>query len=118
MITNVITQNSDIDIISHKASLSGAFAFGNTVKIDGYVEGKISTTENQGKSILLIGQDAYINADIKCECIVIEGLVRGSINAIHAVEIKKTGVFLGNIIANNIIVHPGGILEGNCKTIK
>jgi cytoskeletal protein CcmA (bactofilin family) len=54
-------------------------------------------------------------AKIFCNTIIIEGLVRGEIHAKTAVEIKKTGAFLGNITAKNIIVHSGGVLEGSCK---
>ena len=114
---DVVSENSAVDIVSHGTLLKGTFTFGDTVKIDGRVEGKISTSKEGTGSILLIGQDAYISAEITCDSIVVEGLVNGNITARGTVEIRETGVLFGNVRASNLAVHPGGALEGTCNII-
>ena len=120
---NVVSQNSTIDVISHKTMLKGNFTFGDTVKIDGMIDGKVFVEKNDddsnsgdtSPSILIIGQDAFVNAEISCDSIVIEGLVRGDITARGTIEIRNTGVLFGNVKARNIVVRPGGALEGTCS---
>jgi len=120
---DVVSNNSSVDIISHKTKLNGNFTFGDTVKIDGMIEGKIYVEENdensaphkKSPSVLIIGEDSFVKAEITCDSIVIEGLVRGNINARGTIEIRRTGLLLGNVCSKHIVVHPGGALEGKCN---
>jgi cytoskeletal protein CcmA (bactofilin family) len=118
MFFDYVEQNSNVDLVSHKTTLKGNFTFGNTVKIDGNIEGKINTTNDGTNSLLLIGQDAHISAEIECDSIIIEGLVHGNIIANGNIEIRQTGILFGKIKASNIIIHPGGVFEGVCSIIR
>jgi cytoskeletal protein CcmA (bactofilin family) len=113
---NILSSDSDVDVISHNTILKGNITFGDTVKIDGTIEGDIFTTEDN--SILIIGKNGLVKARISCNYMVIEGLVSGNIVSTDTIEIKSTGSFFGKATAKNIIVHPGGVLEGSCKISK
>ena len=110
---DLASNDSNIDVISHKTILRGNFTFGDTVKIDGTIEGDISTTKDN--SILIVGRNALVKAMISCDSMVLEGLVSGNIVSTNTIEIRNTGSLFGKASARNIIVHPGGVLEGTYK---
>jgi cytoskeletal protein CcmA (bactofilin family) len=100
-----------IDIIGPQTRFSGDIEFGQTVRVEGHIDGKIHIRKTKGAA-LIVGQTALINADIRCRKIVIEGVVRGDVIATDVVEIRKDGALLGNVQTPRLIICDGGFLEG------
>lgn len=92
------------------SSMEGTLEFQGTIRLDGRVQGKISS--NGGT--LIIGEQAVIHADIIAGTIIVMGEVRGMINATERLEVYPPGRVNGDIQAPVILIEPGGILNGNC----
>jgi cytoskeletal protein CcmA (bactofilin family) len=91
--------------------MKGDLKFKGSFRIDGHYKGKIDSD-----SILIVGENGKVNADINIAYIIINGEVTGNIQAIERVEINSSGKVNGTIITPKLIVEEGAHLEANCQT--
>ena len=101
-ITGFFDKNTKID---------GELEFKGSFRIDGYFKGKINSD-----SILIIGENGKVEADIKVGNIIISGETKGNIHAKEKVEIHASGRVFGNIISPKLSIEEGAYLEANCQT--
>lgn len=97
-------------ILGPESRFQGTLSFEGTVRIDGNFKGDINTGD-----VLVVGQGALVEAEIKCGSIVINGEVRGNITAKTAVEIHAPGKVRGNITTPVLVIDRGVIFEGTSK---
>jgi cytoskeletal protein CcmA (bactofilin family) len=88
----------------------GDLSFKGSFRIDGFFKGTIVSD-----SMLVIGEQGKVEADVKVGYIVINGEVRGTIRAEDKVEIHSRGRVFGSIISPKLIVDEGAYLEANCQ---
>lgn len=93
------------------SSIEGTVEFQGTIRLDGRVNGKISS--NSGT--LIVGEKAVIHADIIVDTIIIMGEVSGTIDAKKRIEVHPPGRLSGDIQAAVISIKPGGSFNGNCS---
>ncbi len=91
--------------------IEGALQFKGSFRIDGNFKGKINSD-----STLIVGENGKVDADIKIGYIIINGEVKGTIQAREKVEISASGRVLGSVIAPKLVVEEGAYLETNCQT--
>jgi cytoskeletal protein CcmA (bactofilin family) len=91
-------------------SLTGELSFSGTLRVDGTVHGSISTAD-----ILIVGDKASVNADIKAGEVQIYGTVFGNIEANRRVEIYPTGKLRGDVRTPQLIIEEGGTFEGHSR---
>lgn len=91
--------------------IKGDLNFKGTFRIDGRFKGKIDS-----KSILIIGDSGKVNADIKIGHLIINGEIKGNIQATEKVEINGNGRVIGTIVSPKLMVEEGAYLEANCQT--
>ena len=96
--------------LSKDTEFEGKLSFSGEVRIDGRYSGEI-----MAEGILVIGESAYLEADVRASRLVISGEVHGNITADKKIEINSQGKVLGNISAPIITIEEGGIFEGACK---
>ena len=101
-ITGFFDKNTKID---------GELEFKGSFRIDGYFKGKINS-----ESILIIGENGKVEADIEIGNIIINGETKGNIHAKEKVEIHASGRVFGNIISPKLSIEEGAYLEANCQT--
>lgn len=101
-ITGFFDKNTKID---------GELEFKGSFRIDGYFKGKINSD-----SILTVGENGKVEADIKIGNIIISGETKGNIYAKEKVEIHSSGRVFGNIISPKLSIDEGAYLEANCQT--
>ena len=79
--------------------------------IDGDVKGSIDIG-----SEVIIGEPAKIDATIRAPIIKVNGFVEGDLFASGKIEIMSKGRVHGNVtnLAGCLIIHDGGIVEGQC----
>ena len=110
-VTTSSAPNPDLNAFLGKGcEYDGKLTFEGSVRIDGKFAGEIFTND-----ILLVGEGAFVKAEIEVGTIVISGTVEGNINAKKLVEIKAPGVVRGNIQTPSLVIEQGVILEGSCK---
>jgi len=105
-----ILEEEDFDtILSPDIDFSGTLHFEKPFLIRGKVSGEISA-----KGLLVIDENAIVNADIKTSRVVIRGLVKGDIIASEKVEVTSTGKLEGNVTAPEIYMETGCSFNGKC----
>jgi len=92
--------------------INGDLKFQGTFRIDGLFKGNIDSD-----SMLIIGENGKVEADIKIGYIIIDGETKGNIQATDKVEIHSNGRVSGMIITPKLVIEEGAYLEANCQTI-
>jgi cytoskeletal protein CcmA (bactofilin family) len=88
----------------------GDLSFKGSFRIDGYFKGTIVSD-----SMLVIGEQGKVEADVRAGYVVINGEIKGTIRAEDKVEIHNRGRVFGSIITPKLIVDEGAYLEANCQ---
>lgn len=88
----------------------GKLMFSGSVRIDGEFKGEIL-----GGGTLVVGEGAKIEANVVVDNLVVNGYVRGSIEARERIEVYSTGKLLGNVKTAIFVIQEGAVFEGDCK---
>jgi len=91
--------------------IKGDLHFKGTFRVDGRFKGKVDS-----ESILIIGDSGKVEADVKIGHMIINGEIKGNIQASKKVEVNANGRVFGTIITPKLIVEEGAYLEANCQT--
>ena len=100
--------NGSSSFIGKSVSVDGEIKSEENITIEGKVKGKI----NVGTTVT-IGNDGFVNAEIKAREVRILGKAEGNIQATQRVEIVAGGQFIGNIQSEKIVIQEGAIFKGN-----
>ena len=93
--------------LAEGTSLNGDLHFSGTLHLNGNVKGSISTAD-----VLIIGESATVEAEIKAGEVQIYGTVIGNIECARRVEICESGRVRGDVRTPNLIIREGGGFEG------
>ena len=105
-----IDENKLTGFFDKDTDIKGDLSFKGSFRIDGRFTGKIDCD-----SVLIIGDNGKVEADIKIRNIIINGEVKGTIQAKEKVEINATGRVIGAVITPKLAVEEGAYLEANCQ---
>ncbi len=89
----------------------GELEFKGSFRIDGRFKGTIASD-----SMLVIGEQGVVEADVKVGYLVINGEIKGTLYARDKVEINGRARVFGTIITPRLIVEEGALLEAKCQT--
>ena len=107
---NEILDDDDFDtVLSQDIQFSGSLSFQKPFLIRGAVSGEITAQD-----LLVIDEEAVVEANIKAPKVVIRGSVKGDVTAAEKVEISVTGKLAGNITAPEILMETGCSFNGRC----
>lgn len=93
------------------SEFKGELSFKGSFRIDGHFKGKIDS-----HSTLIIGENGKVEADINIRHIVINGEVKGTIQAKDKIEVKASGRVTGTMVTPKLVVDEGAFLESTCQT--
>lgn len=96
--------------IAQGTTLKGEIDSQGSFRIDGKVEGNITTV---GK--VVIGKTGYVEGAIKAEHADIEGKFAGEININSTLTLRSTAIIEGNVVTEKLSVEPGAIFNASCK---
>jgi cytoskeletal protein CcmA (bactofilin family) len=97
-------------ILGKGSAFDGKLTFEGAVRIDGEFSGEIRT-----EGVLIIGESAEVKADIEAATLVIEGTVRGDLNATESIQIHAPARVFGNLTTPSLEIQKGSLFEGNCQ---
>jgi len=100
--------------LSQGIKIKGEISGGEDLFIDGNVEGKV----NFQNSVLTVGPNATIKADITAREIVVRGRVQGKLDGADRVHIWNTARVNGDIRANRVAIEEGAELHGKMEAGK
>ncbi len=88
----------------------GTLFFEGTVRIDGRLEGEIVSPD-----LLIVGEPAFIKAQIDVGTVVNSGKIIGNICAKKKVELLSSSRVVGTIKTPALIIAEGATFNGNCE---
>jgi cytoskeletal protein CcmA (bactofilin family) len=99
--------NGFLDRGSH---LHGELHFETSFRVDGRFTG---TVKSDGD--LIVGEGGEVEGDLQVGQIFVSGTVRGSVRAVHRIQISPTGKVLAEIDTPALVVEDGAFFEGRCS---
>ena len=107
-------EEDDFDtILSQDIDFSGILNFEKPFLIRGRVSGQINA-----KGLLVIDEEAVVNADINTTKVIIRGFVKGNVIAAEKVEVTVTGRLEGNLTAPEVYLETGCMFNGRCTMVE
>lgn len=95
-------------------TIEGTLAFKDTIRLDGAVEGKISSE----KGTVIIGERAVVDAQIRVGTAIVKGTVNGHIQASDRIEVYPPAKITGDIQAPVVSIETGVYFNGKCSMAK
>ncbi len=104
-----ISEHKIETLIGKETVMKGNLESKGSIRIDGSFNGDI-TAQN-----VIIGEEALVQALINCSNAILAGRVEGNINVEGKLDIRATGVLIGDAKLGSLAVEDGAVLVGNCK---
>jgi len=103
-------QETEINIISVHTEIKGKVVFDQTTRFYGDLEGDVEATQG---SVLVLGETGRVQGNIIADTLLVDGYVKGDIEAETKVFISRTGRVQGNIKTPCLKMEFGSFFEGN-----
>ena len=101
----------DMANIGKSITINGDLTGEEDLVIEGKVEGKVTLPN----SVLTIGANGTIKAEVQAKSVVVIGRVSGNVRGTERVEIQATGIVEGDVIAPRLIVAEGAVVNGSIQ---
>lgn len=97
-------------VIGKDTHFKGSIRAKGLIRIDGEMEGDVTT---QGD--VVIGESGRVALELKARNIAVAGRFEGALEAEGKLEIRSTGIVIGNIKTNGLLVDDGAVFSGNVE---
>jgi cytoskeletal protein CcmA (bactofilin family) len=94
-------------LLGRGTSFEGKLTFEGTVRIDGKLKGEIFSDDT-----LIIGEGAYVEAEIDIGEVIIQGTLVGNVRAKRGIEVLSPGRVKGDLHTPSLMVEKGVLFEG------
>lgn len=95
-------------IIGENSKVVGDFDIVGSVKVEGYLKGRLTTSER-----LVIGLGGVVLADANVRDAIIGGSFTGTLYAETRVEMESTAKVRGDVRTRQLVIHEGAEYEGS-----
>lgn len=95
-------------VLGPDASFKGEMTFEKGMRLQGRFEGKIATPGR-----LHVAREAKLQADVEAGAIIVEGEVKGNLNASDRIELKQSAHYEGDLRASKLVVDEGAVFSGH-----
>jgi cytoskeletal protein CcmA (bactofilin family) len=99
-----------IAFVGKGVDFKGTISYSGTVRIDGFLEGEIHTD-----GVLLVGEEAVIQAKVTAGTIVCKGKITGDVVAKDRVKLRAPAVFNGSIKTPMLSMEDGVLFNGGLE---
>ena len=96
-------------VLSPDIEFSGILRFDKPLLIQGKVSGEIDAS-----SLLMVAEEAVVEAHIRASKVIILGTVKGNVTASEKVEVAVSGKLTGNVTAPEVTMETGCYFSGRC----
>lgn len=94
-------------LLGRGTSFEGKLTFEGTVRIDGKLKGEIFSDDT-----LIIGEGAYVEAEIDIGEIIVQGTLVGNVRAKRGIEVLAPGRVKGDLHTPSLMIEKGVLFEG------
>ena len=98
-------------LIGAGTTVQGNILFTGGLRIDGIVNGKVATVDNQSGT-LVISEQARIDGEVRVSHVVVNGAVSGPLTANVYLELQAKARVNGDVAYRMLEMHFGAIVEG------
>jgi cytoskeletal protein CcmA (bactofilin family) len=98
-------------LISAGTVVRGDVVFNGGLRIDGHVEGNVSTAESQAGT-LVVSEQARVDGRITVSHVVVNGAVNGPIVARDYLELQAKARVAGDVTYRTLEMQQGAVVEG------
>ena len=99
-----------IAFVGKGVEFKGIISYSGTVRIDGFLDGEIHTD-----GVLLIGEEAVIQAKVTAGTIVCKGKITGDVVARERVKLRSPAVFNGSMKSPVLSMEDGVFFNGGLE---
>ena len=93
--------------------LEGTLTIKGGLRVDGQIRGQVHS-----ESMITLGDNAVVEADITARTVISSGTIRGDIHLADYVQISLPGSIEGSIETRELILEKGVFFDGSCKIIE
>ena len=104
-------------LVGESTVVSGSLRFRDGLRIDGQVTGDV-IAEGEGRSILVISDNARVHGRVSASHVIISGEVRGPVHSTEMLELQPKARVTGDVRYELLEMHPGALVEGELKPLK
>jgi cytoskeletal protein CcmA (bactofilin family) len=97
-------------IIGAQTKFKGSVTTDKPIRIDGVFEGDITSTD-----VVYVSECGSFKGNVSCRELQMVGKGEGKAVCEDFFEFASTGSFKGELIAKNLVMGRGSVLEGTCK---
>lgn len=101
------TKDGGVTILTSGCHFAGKLYCKGATRIGGTIEGEVIA-----EGLLIVEEDAVINATVKAEEIVVHGRMEGNLSVQRKIEMCATADVQADIVTPNLLVHEGAIYNG------
>jgi cytoskeletal protein CcmA (bactofilin family) len=106
------SKSATIDtLIGPKTRINGDVEFAGGLHLDGYINGNVKGDSNQG-TLLSVSEYGCVEGSVIAPNVVLNGIVKGDIDATHRVELGAKARVLGNVRYTLIETTVGAQING------
>ena len=98
-------------LIGAGTTVDGDVTFSGGLRIDGVVQGKVATVDNQ-PATLVLSEQARIEGEVHVSHMVINGTVTGPVNANDYLELQAKARVNGDVVYRTLEMHVGAVMQG------
>ena len=98
-------------LIGAGTSVRGDIVFTGGLRIDGRVEGNVSTAEGQAGT-LVVSEQARVDGEVRVSHIVVNGTVNGPVAASDYLELQPKARVTGDVTYKTLEMHVGAVIQG------
>jgi len=104
-------------LVGEGMSVSGSLRFADGLRVDGEVLGDV-IAEGDGRSLVVISENARVHGKVKADHVIISGEVRGPVHCDGLLELQPKARIVGDVRYELLEMHQGALVEGELKPLK
>lgn len=104
-------------LVGDSMVVNGSLRFQDGLRIDGQVNGDV-IAEGEGRSILVISDNARVHGRVAASHVIISGEVRGPVHSTEILELQPKARVTGDVRYELLEMHPGALVDGELKPLK
>ncbi|MFC5500366.1 polymer-forming cytoskeletal protein [Caenimonas terrae] len=101
-------------LIAQGSRIEGNLRFTEGLRVDGEVFGDLRANPDQ-PSILVISEEAVVEGAIDADHVIINGSVKGPVNARELLELQPRARIEGDVSYKALEMHQGAVISGQLK---
>jgi cytoskeletal protein CcmA (bactofilin family) len=103
-------------LIAQGSRIEGNLRFTEGLRVDGEVFGDLRANPEQ-PSILVISEEAIVQGGIDADHVIINGSVKGPVNARELLELQPRARIEGDVSYKALEMHQGAVISGQLKPL-